>query len=262
MSCRHEGFGYGPTMRLPVVPHRLALFLDFDGTLAALAPRPDAVHVDPALIPVLQGLHERLGGALALVSGRPLDELDEFVSPLRLPAAGVHGAQRRDTTGLLHAAGNEPPREVEAAMHALLERHPGLLLERKPGALALHYRAAPELEGVCLQAVSASLDGLDGWALLHGKCVLEVKPGSIDKGAAVTAFLQEPAFAGRFPVFIGDDVTDEAAIAVVQAAGGLGVKVGDGQTLAEQRLDDPAAVLDALSDLLAALERQPATAAP
>lgn len=260
MAGRPKRFGYGLPMRLPVEPHRLALFLDFDGTLAALAPRPDAVHVDPALIPVLQGLHRHLGGALALVSGRPLDELDQFVSPLRLPAAGVHGAQRRDTAGRLHVAGAEPPSAVEAAMRGLVERHPALLLEHKPGALALHYRAAPELEAICLQAVNASLEGLDGWALLHGKCVLEIKPSGIDKGAAVTAFLEEAAFAQRFAVFIGDDVTDEAAIAVVQAAGGLGIKVGEGDTLADQRLDDPAAVLVALHELLAALERQPAIA--
>ena len=132
-----------------------------------------------------------------------------------------------------------------------MRAHPGLRLETKRGSLALHYRQAPELEGLCLETLSAAIARSPGLTLLRGKMVVEAKPAAVSKGRAIEAFLEEPPFAGRQPVFIGDDVTDEAGFAVVQARGGLGVKVGEGPTAALQRLPNPAAMREEMERALA-----------
>jgi trehalose 6-phosphate phosphatase len=226
----------------PSLARHHALFLDFDGTLAPIAPRPDEVKLPSWVVPTLRALREPLDGALVIVSGRPLAELDSFLSPLRLPAAGVHGIERRLADGRIRVHAGPPPPEVAEAAQALVARHPGLLIERKPGALALHYRQRPELEALCLETIDAAVAGSPEWQALRGKCVVEVKPRRISKGAALKAFLAEPGFAGRTPVFVGDDATDEDGMREAQAAGGCGVKVGEGETLARHRLPDVAAV--------------------
>jgi len=216
-----------------------ALFLDFDGTLVDIAPEPGAVVVPSTLVPTLAALQRFLGGAVAVVSGRPIRELDQFLSPLRLPVAGVHGAERRSATGLMEYIADQPLGEVEHAARALAERHPGLLVEHKRSSLALHYRAVPHLEAECIAAMQAAVDRSPGLTLLRGKMVAEAKPTGASKGAAIEAFLNEPPFAGRLPLFVGDDVTDEVGFATVQRLGGLGVKVGEGPTAAWQRLPTP-----------------------
>jgi trehalose 6-phosphate phosphatase len=247
-----------PMTDLPLPPALQAgdaLFLDFDGTLADIAPRPDAVRVADGLANTLLRLHERLGGALAIVSGRPIEELDRQLAPLRLPAAGVHGMERRDAQGLQHrlVAGGEPALErVADAAEALAARHRGLLVERKPGAVALHFRLAPELEALCIETMRAAVAGDAALALLHGKAVIEAKPTLAGKGRAIAAFMTEAPFAGRRPVFAGDDVTDEAGFEVALALGGDAVKVGDGATAASFRLADPSAVQVWLEGALAA----------
>lgn len=218
-----------------------ALFLDFDGTLVDIAPQPEAVSVPPPLIESLAALHERLEGAVAIVSGRPIAQIDAFLSPLRLPTAGVHGAERRRADGSIQLFDGPALEQVEAAASALAARHSGLRVERKRGSLALHYRQAPQLEAQCLRAMQAAVDASPGLVLLRGKMVAEAKPAGASKGHAVEEFLAEAPFAGRRPVFIGDDVTDEAGFAAVQRLGGLGVKVGEGETAALRRVPDPAA---------------------
>jgi trehalose 6-phosphate phosphatase len=229
----------------PRLDDGMALFIDFDGTLAAIAPRPDAVVVDDWVRPLLTLARQRLGGAVAVISGRPLAELDAFLAPLVLPAAGVHGVERRDAEGRVRVLAGAPPDDLAQAAEWLAARHDGLLVERKPSALALHYRARPELEELCAQTLlAAARPHQDAWTVLLGKCVVELKPQRASKGEAVRDFLALPPFAGRVPVFVGDDATDEEGFAAVQAAGGCGVKVGPGPSGARCRLDDPAAVRD------------------
>lgn len=224
-----------------------ALFLDFDGTLVDLAPQPEEIVVPPELITLLQRIQQESDGALAIVSGRPLDQLDFFLAPLRLPAAGVHGAERRTADGRILQQPVPDVHHLRERLLPLVESHPGLQLELKRGALALHYRHAAHLEQRCVETMMDALRHEPGFTLLHGKMVVEAKP-HINKGDAVAAFLHEAPFRGRRPVFIGDDVTDEAGFAIAQGEvfGGLGIKIGAGPSQALQRLADPAAVLELL----------------
>ena len=219
-----------------------AIFLDFDGTLVDLAATPDGVQLQPGLREALVRLAAQHGGALAIVSGRPLDQIDAMLAPLVLPVAGVHGVERRGFDGQLHVAPTPDISPVLSRAQSLAVLHPGLLVEHKRGAVALHYRLAPELEHLCVREMTAAVQACPGVLLLHGKMVLEAKPAASDKGGAIAAFMREAPFAGRVPVFAGDDTTDEAGFAYVQQAGGTGVKVGAGASVAERRLDSPDAL--------------------
>ncbi|MEO8299011.1 MAG: trehalose-phosphatase [Burkholderiales bacterium] len=226
----------------PALLSRTALFLDFDGTLAPLAPRPQDVEVLDWVVPTLRCLQAALGGAVVLVSGRPLAELDALLHPLCMPAAGVHGVERRGCDGRVRVRSGVPPEDVLQAAQGLVARYPSLLLELKPAALALHYRAAPALGAVCRDTLRHALEGLPGWQLLQGHFVTEVKPQRVSKGAVVASFMAEAPFAGRTPVFVGDDLTDEDGMREALAWGGLGVRVGGGESLAQHCLADPHAV--------------------
>jgi trehalose 6-phosphate phosphatase len=220
---------------LPRIAPDTALFLDFDGTLVELASQPESVDVPPGLTRTLAGLSRQLNGALALVSGRRLLDLDDFLAPLQLPAAVEHGAQRRSAHGLMSSA---PATDLRAALQAaesLLQRHPGLKLERKSLALSLHYRQAPELEGLCLEVMREAVARSPGLQMMQGKYVLDLKPAGVSKGTAIAAFMDEAPFAGRIPVFAGDDVTDEDGFEQVQRMGGHAIKVGPGPTGARYR---------------------------
>ncbi|WP_041675758.1 trehalose-phosphatase [Ramlibacter tataouinensis] len=233
-----------------------ALFLDFDGTLVDIAPQPEAVVVPAGLIDTLQTLHGYLEGAVAVISGRPIAQIDEFLTPLRLPAAGVHGAERRRADGELLLLATPPLRQVEDAARALVGQHPRLRLELKRGSVALHYRQAPELESRCVQALQEAVDQSPGLTLLRGKMVVEAKPGGASKGRAIEEFLQEPPFLGRTPVFIGDDITDEVGFSTVQRLGGLGVKVGEGASVAWQRMANPAVMREEMERAVCAQMRK------
>ena len=227
------------TENLPDVQSASAFFFDFDGTLVALAPRPDLVAVEPHVREVLDALAVQFDGAVAVVTGRPLDVVDGFLAPVALPIAAEHGSIRRDSRGALHIdEGNE---EAVAAAHAALEPfaedNAGLILERKRSSIALHYRQRPELAALCERAVQGVVAENLGLVILPGKMVFELKPKGIDKGDAVRAFLEEVPFQGRTPIFIGDDVTDEHAFEVVNALGGLSVKIDEGDTHAHFRTD-------------------------
>jgi len=230
----------------PPLSESAALFLDFDGTLAPIAPRPQDVRVPAWVQPSLQALASRLGGALAIVSGRPLAQIDDFLAPLRLAAAGAHGAEWRGTSGRVKRQLGEPPSTVMHAARVLVAAHAGLILEIKPSGFSLHYRARPELESECRDALHAALaaarEASAAWQWLHGHCVFELKQRAVSKGIAVGALMAQPPFAGRQPVFVGDDVTDEDGIAAVQSAGGYGVRVGGGESQARYRLADTDAV--------------------
>lgn len=233
----------------PSLPTNAALFLDFDGTLVPIAQRPQDVKVPDWVVPALQVLQRHLSGAVAIVSGRPLQQIDAFLAPLALAAAGSHGAERRAADGRVDAPLPKPPAAAEATVRALVDAHEGLIFEPKPSGFGLHFRLRPELEPVCrdtmdsvLDTAPRSSDGESAWKLQHGHCVIELKPGAVSKGTAVRAFLAEAPFAGRLPVFVGDDVTDEDGILAVQSAGGFGVRVGPGSSEAHHRLADIDAV--------------------
>lgn len=218
-------------------PVTTAMFLDFDGTLVDFADHPDAVVLDARTRGCVERIYDRLDGALAIVTGRDIASVDRFFAPLRLPVAGVHGLTRRDSLGRIH----EPP-EAERSLAGLAEnleafaaRHTGLLVERKPGAAALHFRQRPDLARACRDEMARLTQGLDV-TVMRGKAVIEARAGGADKGGAIAAFLKEPPFAGRCPVFAGDDVTDEHGFARVNALGGVTIKVGAGDSRAHYRV--------------------------
>jgi trehalose 6-phosphate phosphatase len=235
---------------LPAIGAHSALFLDFDGTLVDLAPQPEAVHLVAGLVPALARLSTLLDGALAIVSGRTLIDLDGFLAPLRLPAAAEHGAQRRVAGGVAISLAAPDLQEVARRAAELMVHHPGLRVEVKSAAVALHYRHAPELEALCLQVMLEAAASTPGVELLRGKFVFEVKPAGVSKGTAIEAFMAEPPFAGRIPLFAGDDTTDEAGFTAVQFMGGEGIKVGEGATLARYRCASPTALRQWLDEAL------------
>ncbi|NMM11465.1 MAG: trehalose-phosphatase [Polaromonas sp.] len=231
-----------PSAALPRIGPHTALFLDFDGTLVDLAPQPEAVRIEGDLISILAELAAYLSGALAIVSGRRLMDLDHFLTPLKLPSAAEHGAQCRLSQGQVVRMASPDLRNVTQRARALAERHSGLHLEIKSAAVALHYRHAPELESQALQVMLDAAASTPGMELLRGKFVFEVKPAQISKGTAIGAFMADAPFAGRTPLFAGDDATDEAGFSAVQLLGGQGIKVGAGLTLAHHRCATPAAL--------------------
>ena len=224
---------------------RYAYFLDVDGTLVNLAASPESVRIDRRLPAQLRRLARRAGGAVALISGRSLHDLDRLFPGLHLPAAGQHGVERRTAAGRRTRARAQASR-LDAARRGLrpwLRRHAALQLEDKGLSLALHYRRAPHLADVAARAMQRA-HALAGRAFVQqrGKYVIELTPAGRHKGAAVRAFLLEYPFRGRIPVFVGDDVTDERGFAEVQAVGGIGIKVGRGHTAAHWRVSGAAAV--------------------
>jgi trehalose 6-phosphate phosphatase len=247
-----------PMLNLPIV-HDDALFLDLDGTLIDLAETPDAVSVAPGLVDALQALGLQLGGRLAIVSGRPIEQIDALLAPLVLPAAGVHGMQRRGADGVLHSAPLPSLAAARACADALAESHPGVWVEEKYGALAVHFRQVPDAGPLCKAALADVVRATPDLLLMEGKMIVEVKAAGVDKGTAIRDFFATTPFAGHRPVFIGDDTTDEAGFAIVQAGGGIAIKVGTGPSAAQHRIGSPSELRAALARLLAHLTQKELT---
>jgi trehalose 6-phosphate phosphatase len=224
-------------------PDRHALFLDFDGTFVDFAPRPDAIVLRPGSIDLLDRLSRRLGGALAIVSGRRIAGLDGFLGPLDLPASGVHGQELRLGTGGIRARSPSPQLE-EARRRLAAALRPGdpLDLEDKRAALVLHFRPHPEQGGRAAELAQAAIAGLGDLEALPGHAIVEIRERGVSKADAVRLFATHPPFAGRLPVFVGDDTTDEDGFRAADEAGGFGIKVGPGATAADYRLADVSAV--------------------
>jgi trehalose 6-phosphate phosphatase len=220
-----------------------SLFLDIDGTLLDLAPRPEAVEVPAWLVPLLQQLFDRLDGALAFVSGRTIESIDQLFKPLKLPAVGVHGGEIRAPGGQIVAELRlvDALQSAAPTLLAAIARIPGVELENKHSAIALHYRSVPERGREVLQVAELVAGGLGGeFAVLMGKCVVEIRPRHLTKGTAIDRLMQQPPFKGRTPIFAGDDCTDEDAFEVVNRLGGISVHVGvSASTLANYRLTSP-----------------------
>jgi trehalose 6-phosphate phosphatase len=233
-------------------PAASALFLDVDGTLIEFGPAPDDVEVDASTLKFVQDASDTLGGALALISGRSLAQLDALFGYARFPAAGLHGLERRDALGRLHVHAVEPlPQSLVDELGEIAERHPGVLLEDKGRAVALHYRQAASLHEMLEREVHA-LARRHGGNDLHvqpGAYVLELKPSGITKAHAIEAFMQEPPFCGRTPLFAGDDLTDLHGFDAVERLGGVSIAVGP-RVSAMVAADTPAALRALLEEFL------------
>jgi len=230
-----------------------AYFLDVDGTLIDIADTPDAVNVDQELKDLIANLHSACGGAVALVSGRMISDLHNILGLPQIPLTGLHGLERRDSTGRLwiHAAAPTSKCAIQEALAPVLARHPGLLLEDKGLTLALHYRMVPKLAGYVHKIMGELLASKgQGLELQRGKCVVEIKPAGIGKGSAVAEYLAESPFKGRLAVFMGDDLNDEHAFAEVNKMEGISIKVGPGASCARFRLPNVLAVRNWLDEAL------------
>ncbi|MHB1205464.1 MAG: trehalose-phosphatase [Rhodospirillaceae bacterium] len=223
----------------PPLTADVALFLDFDGTLVDIAPRPADVVIPPELGQRLQQVAWLLNGALAVVSGRPIAAIDQFLGGTVQCAAGLHGIERRTAVGHVQRLGQgaEAIAPFRMMLTAFAAGHPSVLVEDKGASIALHFREDSALADACRQAVDDCVAASHGvFERLDGKMVAELKPAGVTKANAVAAYMNEAPFAGRRPVLIGDDVTDEAVFVEVSKTNGFGVVVGyHGPTAATTR---------------------------
>ncbi|HZH51016.1 MAG TPA: trehalose-phosphatase [Microvirga sp.] len=227
-----------------------ALFLDFDGTLVDIVDRPDAVAVDPSLPGILTRLQERLGGALAIISGRPIEFLDSRFRPHVFDIAGLHGLEHRIGGRLAECDPDEHPRlrEMVARLKEIVAPREGVLIEDKGCSVAIHWRLAPQEKDFALATATAAVEALGSdYRVQHGKAVAEILPAAAGKGKVIERFLQQEPYRGRLPVFVGDDLTDENGFRTVNAHGGLSIRIGAGETIARERLGTPADLRHSLS---------------
>lgn len=251
--------------RLTDEPDRWALFLDIDGTLLDLAARPDDIQVPLSLPHDLNAVSARLGGALALVTGRSLPYADRLFAPFRFPIAGLHGAEFRSVDGETTIVSATPAfMELKQRLVDNTAWMEGVLIEDKGAAVAAHYRLAPAYNTALEKLMQdvAEEAGPD-WVLQPGKMVFEIRPARADKGEAVASYLEEPGFAGRLPIAIGDDLTDETMFALANARGGQSIRVGslNPATCALSRASSPSAVRSALATVAVAATGEKQTAA-
>lgn len=242
-------------LSVPSLTAETALFLDFDGCLVDIAPRPDAVVIPPGLPQRLARLHSALGGAVALVSGRDVADLRGYLPDFPGAIAGSHGAELSLSGHLI-----ETTHQVDldlAALHQAaadaVAAHPAILVEYKPHGVALHYRADPALRPVVEDVTARLAESHPGMMLQPAKMAVELRPAGTGKDGALDRLMGMAPFAGRVPVYAGDDLTDEVAMARAQALGGQGIKIGAGDTVAHHRLPDPAALAHWLDDALKGL---------
>lgn len=244
-----------PAPRLPSSGERWALFLDVDGTLAPIERDPASVRCPPDVLTLLTDATRWCDGALAVVSGRSLADLDRILDPLRPWAAGVHGLQWRGpgASAAGDGAGDARREAVLSAAQSAIRRgfscRSGILVEHKGVALAVHYRERPEAGEAVRQCLERFADA--HWSVRGGKMVWELMPREAGKAAAIERFMAEAPFAGRWPVFVGDDLTDEDGFEAVLRRGGLAVKVGDGPSIATHGLPGPQAVAEWLQACVA-----------
>ena len=244
----------------PDLDRKSALFLDLDGTLLEIAATPELVVVPPALPSLLANLHHRLEGAVAIVSGRPLAQLDQLLTPFRASASGEHGVTVRFADGTLEEMpiGVAVPDDWRAALDMAIESWPGVRIERKPHGLTVHYRLAPEREAVVWELVRGIVPADHPWfRLIPAREAVEIGLRAASKGDAVERLMAHAPFHGRRPIFVGDDFTDEAGMSMARRFGGLGLRV------AEVFGGDPAQVRAWLSHGMERLDaRAPPQASP
>ncbi|KQV84204.1 trehalose-phosphatase [Rhizobium sp. Root1220] len=232
-------------------PENYALFLDIDGTLLDLAEVPDGIVVPATLPQALDAASRKLGGALALVTGRALGYADQLFAPFRFPIAGLHGAELRWPDGRTARAETTTAFEkLKIELREATAGFEGVLIEDKGAAVAAHYRLAPERRSDLEPLMEAFQSRVgSGWTLQRGKMVLELRPSNADKGHSVDTFLAHAPFAGRLPIAIGDDLTDEAMFRVANRRGGHSIRVGPTASTTEAAMTLPAAA--AVRELIA-----------
>lgn len=234
-------------------PRQLAVFLDLDGTLLEIVEQPHLVRVPDWLGSLLASTADRLDGALALLSGRPIAELDSLLGTTDLPAAGIHGLERRGHDRIVKRQDAAPvPDDVRRRLAVFSRNNAGILIEDKKHSIAVHFRQAPDKADSVSDEMTSILSEIDdSFMLQSGKMVLELRPRGTSKGSALIDFMHERPFTGRVPVFIGDDVTDEDGFAVVNSLHGYSVRVGSNgkETHARYSLPDVNAVHDWLESL-------------
>jgi trehalose 6-phosphate phosphatase len=215
-----------PTSKVPVPHPNWALFLDIDGTLIEIAARPSAIVVPKTLPPLLSALSERLGGALALVSGRRLDDIDRMMAPYSFPCAAEHGAILRfaDGSARIQRDNFVVPERLREKLRQAAAQWPGANVEEKTFNIVVHYRQAPS-RGDEIHAFVQSLLAGEDFEVLPARMAFEIRHRALNKGAAVNTFMAEKPFASRVPVFVGDDVTDEDGFRAAEARGGIAVDV-------------------------------------
>jgi trehalose 6-phosphate phosphatase len=228
----------------------LAIFLDVDGTLLDLAERPDDVVTPKDLVATLARAERKLAGALALISGRAIGDLDRLFEPLRLRASGIHGAEIRfEPGGAVTSSAMELPQSLWTALTREAAAFPGAFVENKRFSFVVHYRRAPRAERPLRQAIMRLIDSSAGPVeVMDAQYAIELKAPGFDKGGAITTFLSTPAFRDRTPVFVGDDATDESGFAVVSARGGYAYSVGRRRPGAIGLFSHPGAVRDWLAE--------------
>jgi trehalose 6-phosphate phosphatase len=229
-----------------------AILLDIDGTILDIAPSPPQVWVPVGLRQTLSRLADLTGGAVALVSGRSINDIDLIFSPLQLPTIGVHGAEMRTSAdGDVRSRVAPLSKALKRKLATVAELGPGILVEDKGYSLALHYRLAPEKGPAVLAAIAKICSGLpeESVEILPGKLVVDIKPARINKGDAVCALMQHAPFAGRRPIFIGDDTTDLAVFDIIPKFAGQAYSVGGITADVDGHFDTPEAVRDWLSQI-------------
>jgi trehalose 6-phosphate phosphatase len=248
---------------IPPLPNdfeELALLLDVDGTLLDLAPTPREVFVPHSLREALAWLWDRTSGGVAFVSGRPIGELDLLFTPLQLPAVGGHGAEIRAVAAAAPERPRFPPLDstLKRKLAAIAEQGPGIIVEDKGYSLALHYRLAPEKEAAVRAAAAAicASSAVQSLELLPGKLMIEIKQGGFGKGSGVRELMSYQPFAGRRPIFVGDDLTDESVFAIMPEYQGIAASVGRKLPNVEYHFDAPADVRQWL-ERVSRLEKTP-----
>lgn len=234
---------------MPPFPDNPALFLDFDGTLVPFAETPDAIVVEQSVHTLLDGLHETLDGAFAMVTGRSVANLDKHLGHSRFTIAGVHGAEwRLAGESEVNTVPGDSFDDARAVIQAFAADHPDLVAEEKSGGVTLHFRRAPHLRDDARHVMEKAFGHRPDFELMSGNMMWEARRQGVDKGAAIKRLMGTQEFTNRVPIFIGDDVTDEDGFHTMNQLGGMGVKVGQGETAAAYRLDDISSVHDWLEE--------------
>lgn len=240
-----------PIEPIPMEPIKgIAIFCDFDGTLVNIAPTPTQVYLSPTAQTTISTLQDRCNSAFAVISGRPLAEIKQFLTLVPFNGAGCHGAEI-EYAGQLQELGNTSQSFVEVKQNLKdFAEQRQLIWEDKGHSFAIHFRLTPELEQTVDEFIDKTVAQCPDLKKLHGKLVREVKPGNFDKGSAIAQLLQMPTFANKKPYYFGDDTTDEDAFAYINRIGGVSVKIGSGVTQAKHRLESPEQVIQFFETLI------------